>query len=131
MKHETQRVSIERLAGAIEELLQDGPRIVDDIVEAVHYSGAAVRIRLGQLMKEGRVHRRRIACDNNPALFYRWHAGPPEHAASEEGRGLDDADLPPVQVTVHTYPKVDRRDPLVAALFGIRRPAGAEARAVN
>lgn len=124
MEHRGDRIPIAQLAAAIEDMLQDGPHVVDEIVHALHYSGAAVRTRLHQLMKEGRVHRRRIACDDNPALLYRWHAGPPE-------REEFDADLAPVQVTVQRYPAVGRRDPLVAALFGLHRQPVAGMQALN
>jgi hypothetical protein len=113
------RVPIEQLVSAIEELLWTGPSIIDDIAHVLCYSAAAIHVRLHQLMQEGRAHRQRIRCVNNPAVFYRWHAGP--GAGRIDGApnlDMDESDLRPVQVTVHTYPVVNRRDPLVAAFFG-------------
>lgn len=117
MSHQEYRVPIARLTAAIEELLEEGPCIVDEIAHALRYSGAAVRLRLNQLMKAGRVHRRRIGCANNPGLFYRWHIGQANNDVGQD-TGENFSDLPPIQLTVQTYPAVNRRDPLVAALFG-------------
>jgi hypothetical protein len=122
MSEQKRRVPIEQLVSAIEELLGARPSIIDEIAHVLRYSAAAIRVRLHQLMQEGRAHRQRIPCVNNPAVFYRWHAGP--GAGRIDGApSLDmaESDLRPVQVTVHTYPVVNRRDPLVAAFFG--RPA--------
>jgi len=117
MRIEEHRVPAAQLASAIEALLDAGPSIIEEIADTLRYSTAAVRVRLLQLAKEGRAHRQRIQGGNNPGLFYRWHAGPalerPDHNAC-----TDPVELSPVQITVHSYPAINRRDPMVAAFFG-------------
>jgi len=117
MEDEKHRASTAELARAIESLLASAPQTIDQMADTLHYSSAAVRQRLFRLMKDGRVHRQRIHCAGNPALLYRWHAGPAQNGADGMAGGRL-AYLSPVQVTVHVYPAVNRRDPMVAAFFG-------------
>ena len=111
------RVPTAQLASAIEALLDTGPCIIEEIADTLRYSSGAVRVRLLQLAKEGRAHRQRIQGRNNPALFYRWHAGP-QPGRLDHDACTDPVELSPVQITVHSYPAINRRDPMVAAFFG-------------
>lgn len=117
MRVEEHRVPTAQLTSAIEALLDTGPCIIEEIADTLRYSAGAVRVRLLQLAKEGRVHRQRIQVGNNPGLFYRWHAGPAPGGRGHDPR-MDVPELAPVQITVHAYPSINRRDPMVAAFFG-------------
>ncbi|RYE73422.1 MAG: hypothetical protein EOO81_00535 [Oxalobacteraceae bacterium] len=117
MRVEEHRVPTAQLASAIAALLDTGPCVIEEIADTLGYSSGAVRVRLLQLAKEGRAHRQRIQGGNNPALFYRWHAGPQLGALGHDPC-TDVAELSPVQITVHSYPSINRRDPMVAAFFG-------------
>jgi len=111
------KVSIEQLIAVIETLLQAGPRPAAEIARAVGYSESAVRKRLEQLAHEGRAHRVRIKSDNGPGLCYIWHYGAAMGAVIAQPLSPEQAAVPH-QPTVHTYPAINRCDPLVAALFG-------------
>lgn len=119
MSEKKHRVPVKQLMSAIEELLKTRPSIIDELAHVLRYSAAAIRVRLYQLMQEGRAHRQRIACVNNPAVFYCWYPGPAaRHIDGAPILDMAENDLLPVQVTKHSYPAVNRRDPLVAAFFG-------------
>lgn len=117
MRVEEHRVPTAQLASAIEALLDTGPCMIEEIADTLRYSSGAVRVRLLQLAKEGRAHRQRIQAGNNPGLFYRWHAGP-QLGRLDQDACTDPVELSPVQITVHSYPAINRRDPMVAAFFG-------------
>lgn len=124
MNRPDSRVPIEQLPAAIEELLKRGPRSFDQIARAVGWSQSAVRKRVEQLALDGRVHRRRVRVDC-PGFSYNWFYGPapeaaalPSHALAQEPQRADLRVQVPFQYSVRVYPAIDRRDPLVAALFG-------------
>lgn len=118
MKH---KVSIDELGPAVEEALKVGRCLVDAIARDLGYSTTTIKKRLERLEHAGRAHRARIP--GRLGLAYRWHHGPgpdavvaPVYVApalpySQQG-------FTPFQYTIRTYPAIDRRDPLVAALFG-------------
>ena len=124
MNRPDNRVPVEQLHTAIEDLLKAGPRSMDEIAHAVRWSPAAVRKRVEQLAIENRVHRRRVRADC-PGFSYHWYHGPSREAAELPHYGMAQeplrADLRatvPFQNSVRTWPAIARRDPLVAALFG-------------
>jgi DNA-binding HxlR family transcriptional regulator len=124
MNREEQKVPVEQLPAAIEELLKRGPRSFDQIARAVGWSQSSVRKRVEELALAGRVHRRRVRVDC-PGFSYNWFYGPaPEAAAlphcamAQEPQRADLRAKVPFQNSVRTWPAIDRRDPLVAALFG-------------
>lgn len=114
------RRATDPLEAAIETLLGAGPHLADQLAHGTGYSLAATRLRLERLLERGHVHREKVNL-GQPRWQYLWHAGPAPAVAparTEESAGDDDDAFAPVQTTVHSYPRVGRRDPLVAALFG-------------
>lgn len=125
MKRHDHQVPIDQLRGAIEELLKAGPRSIDQLARATGWSKAAVQPRVEQLQLEGRAHRVRIPNENSPGVCYLWHFGPPIGAAAAAQAALcqtpqhpEKRGIVPFQHSVRSYPAIDWRDPLVAALFG-------------
>jgi hypothetical protein len=119
------RVPIDQLPAAIEELLKSGPHVLDAVARELGYSVAAVRPRMSQLYLENRVHRKRVKIQAWPGgVCYTWHHGPgPDAPAPSQPRPALQA-IVPSQTSVRTYPTINRRDPLVAALFGPARQQG-------
>lgn len=133
MRGDDRKVPLDELLTAIEAVLAAGPRGCDAIARELGYSVSAVRIRLEQLELEQRAHRRQTAIKGWQGLAYLWCFGPADGAALETGQALVPQGAPnreqqaivPFQSTVRTYPAINRRDPLVAALFGPSNQAGA------
>ena len=113
------RHATDPLEAAIVTLLGAGPRQADQLAHDAGYSLAATRLRLERLLERGCVHRAKVNL-GQPRWQYLWHAGPAPEAVSPQAADADTGDdlLAPVQTTVRSYPRVGRRDPLVAALFG-------------
>ena len=112
------RRATDPLETAIEAQLGTGPRLADQLAHDAGYSLAATRLRLERLLERGRVHREKVNL-GQPRWQYLWHAGPAPAAPVEQAEeAADDDAFAPVQTTVRSYPRVGRRDPLVAALFG-------------
>jgi len=132
MDRQDRRVSIEDLDVAIEELLKAGPHSVIEVTRVLGWSTRAICPRLEQLALERRAHRVRVRLPNTPTVCYRWHSGPaPDSAVAPEcalAAALPNAKqraIVPFQQSVRVFPAIDRRDPLVAALFGPARRASA------
>lgn len=132
MRARDRKVPIQQLMAAIEEVLKAGPRGIGEIARELGYSPVALRWRLEQLELENRAHRQREQIKSWSGLYYRWHHGPAAgndalFAASpvQQEAGKAQQGMVPFQSTVRTYPAVNRRDPLVAALFGPSHQAGA------
>jgi hypothetical protein len=112
------------LKSAVEDLIAKAPRTVDEIARLLGYSVPPIRIRLDDLEAEERIHRQKHRA--KAVLFYTWHIGPapkveaaPQDTAALTTEPEDTAPCAiPRQETVKTYPAIDRRDPLVSALFG-------------
>lgn len=93
------------------ELLAARPYDTHEMAGAIGYSVSFVRRRLLELMNAGRIHRERVT--TMYGFTHRWYLGKTPAVM------LDSDDGPAVhQVTIRDYPPVNRRDPLVAALFG-------------
>jgi len=113
------------LEAAIESLLGAGPRLADDLARDAGYSLAATRLRLDSLLHRQRIHREKVQL-GQPRWQYLWHLGPAAlsepvlvpAAARDEAGEAEAGLLAPSQATVCSYPRVGRRDALVAALFG-------------
>lgn len=124
MRSRDQRVPIEQLIVAIEDVLKAGPRVTDELARELGYSVSALRPRLEQLALENRAHRRRVEFEHWSGVCYRWHYGAavdalvvPDHPIVGRPSAETRAAVP-FQSTVRAYPAINRRDPLVAALFG-------------
>jgi hypothetical protein len=115
MRFQDRTVPTEQLISAIEEILKTGPHSIDEIARELGYSVAAIRSRLDFLQLENRVHRRKVEDKRWLGVGFLWHYGA---AADVPLVALEPHGDFPIQSTVRTYPAIDRRDPLVAALFG-------------
>ncbi|WEF34885.1 hypothetical protein [Pseudoduganella chitinolytica] len=102
----TDRVSIEALPARLARLVKAKPRTTLQLRELTGYSVEAVRVRLHRLASDGLIHS--VEVRKSLGFEYWWHPG--------EG---------PIKASVPApEPKVAKRDPLVAALFGPAKPAG-------
>ena len=109
------RVPVAELADQIVDLLKTEPRTVYDLARMTHYGVATCRLRVLELERLGRAHRERILIPTG--CQYVWHYGP----SPSRGKALGIFDIPQ-QSTYRVYPPINRRDPLVAALFGEPKP---------
>lgn len=126
------KVPAEQLLSAIEKALQSAPHLVDQLAHELGCSGSMVRLRLERLEAEGRAHRVRVRLENYQGKCYLWHSGPaPGSLAAariELAQALPRADLRahvPHQAIVRSWPLFNRRDGLVAALFGMAQQSAA------
>jgi DNA-binding Lrp family transcriptional regulator len=129
MKQRQSKAACQQLAANILTLLQQRPRTVFELAEELRFSQHAVRARLRRLLAEGQAHFVEEPPKHNLSVSHMWHIGPAtaeqiEKAARAE---LERTEKPqagvvaiPMQETVRAYPAINRRDPLVAALFGHR-----------
>ncbi len=132
MRSQDKRVPIAQLPMAIEHVLAGGPRTIGEIARALGYSVVAVRARLEQLEIDERAHRVRTPINAWAGYAYMWHLGAAAGAEvlpcavhAQTRPTLAEHGVVPCQSTVRTYPAINRRDPLVAALFGPARQAAA------
>jgi hypothetical protein len=129
MRARDRKVPIAELATSIRDLLKTGPRTIGEVARELGYSIVAVRARLEQLELDQLAHRRQIQIQAWSGVCFLWYEGPADGAALKLGEALATPGGPtreqqviiPFQATVRTYPAVNRRDPLVAALFGSAR----------
>jgi len=120
------KVPITELLTAVEDVLKAAPRGIREIARELGYSVVAVRARLEELELEQRAHRRQILVTGWSGVCYLWYAGPAvgaalnagETLAAQGGHSREQQATVPFQATVRTWPAINRRDPLVAALFG-------------
>ena len=113
----------EQLKTAIEQHLQAGPRVTHALARLVGYSESVVRVRLLQLEEQLRAHRVSVSAARIGGRHWEWRAGPaplPEVDHAEPS----DAEIPR-QASTRKYPPINRRDDLVAALFGPARQEAA------
>ena len=123
MSAPNRKVELTDLPEALLAVLAKGPREIREIAAELGYSTRAVLSRLEQLQIEQRAHRRRVQIKTWAGLCYHWYLGPDlEAPAALDGAparpSLAQQAIVPFQSTVRTYPAINRRDPLVAALFG-------------
>jgi len=115
------------LATRIVETLRRNPSTMLQLCDELRVSHASIRVRLYDLMETGRVHYVETPTCGGRGLAHVWHLG----AASKEqldalgqkraARSAVKDRGPigvPLQVTTRAYAPTNRRDPLVAALFG-------------
>jgi hypothetical protein len=124
------RGSVE-LRNAILDCIEAGMHRTAEIAAHLNLKSDQVSTRLDYLRQLGVIHATRIDDDKRGGFVNNWQMGPgPENQASYGAK-----DLPRRRATDErrvilssAYPAIDRRDPLVTALFGA---AVAERRAVN
>ncbi|KQQ93645.1 hypothetical protein [Massilia sp. Leaf139] len=126
MRANDRKVPLAQLLCAVEDVIAARPRGIIEVARELGYSVGAVRARLEQLELEQRAHRRQIAIKGWCGVAYLWYAGPADTAELKLGETLvaqgapnrEEQAMIPFQSTVRTFPAINRRDPLVAALFG-------------
>jgi hypothetical protein len=110
-KPKKRAVSYDGLLDYIADLLGTAPHSAIELAKLTGYGELTCRHRLGELEALGRAHRQRVGLVG-AGWTYVWHAGPADPSE------VISMITHPRQSTVRTYPPVNRRDPLVAALFG-------------
>lgn len=130
MRAQDRKVPIDQLPGALVNILAAGPREIRELARELGYSVGPVLARLEQLAIEQRAHRRRVQINTWTGICYHWYLGPDANAPvvldgahAQDRPSLTQQVIVPFQSTVRTYPAINRRDPLVAALFGPSRQA--------
>jgi DNA-binding Lrp family transcriptional regulator len=107
-------------AQSIEALLKVAPRSNEELRKLTGYSRSGVSSQLERMELAGIAHRERVEIDRAAGFQYMWHLGPArdcvEPAASPRQSLIPGA--VPKQKTVRQYESINRRDYLVAALFG-------------
>lgn len=109
------------LRNAILDCIGAGMHRTAEIAAHLHMASSHISTRLDYLRTQGLIHAARIDDVKRGGFVNEWQLGPgPGNQAS-----YDPKDLPRRRATDDrrvilstTYPLVDRRDPLVAALFG-------------
>lgn len=126
IEHRNQRRGV-ALASRIEETLRLTPSTVQQLSDQLAASRASIRLRLDDMMLAGLVHYVETSTCGGKGLAYVWHLGPASQEQLEEVQRkhaaraavLDRGPIGiPFQVTTHAYVPTNRRDALVAALFG-------------
>lgn len=118
MRSQDRKVPAEGLILAIEDVLKRGPHSINQIARELGYSVSAVRWRLDLLRLEHRAYRRKVEFSDQTGTNYLWYHGAEVDIPLAD---VEPRENVPVQGTVREYPAIDRRDPLVVALFGRAR----------
>lgn len=115
------------LAGKIEAALCRKASTVNDLCRELGFSYPAIKLRLNDMLEAGKVHFIPQVTHNGRGLAHVWYIGaaPTEQMKKVVSKKAARAAIPdrgpinvPAQVTTRTYGPMNRRDPLVAALFG-------------
>ncbi|MFC5550741.1 hypothetical protein [Massilia aerilata] len=134
MRRHKSKQACRGLADQIEEALRRKPSTIQELCRDLGFSYYAIHVRLMALMTSGRVHYVKTPTNGGVGLAHVWHPGPASKEQLDELQRKDQAravvpDRGPIctpqQVTTRAYTAVNRRDPLVAALFGPARQAAA------
>ena len=122
------------LTSQIEEALQHKPSTIQELCRELGFSRHAIHVRLMDLMAAGRFHYVEVVTSGGLGLAHVWFPGPASKEQLDELQRKQRAraavpDRGPIfiprQVTTRAFPPVNRRDPLVAALFGPAHQAAA------
>jgi predicted transcriptional regulator len=107
-------------AQSIEALLKVAPRSNEELRKLTGYSRAGVTNQLERMELAGLVHRERLNISRAAGFLYIWHSGPAKDGSTIKPAPLERAisGMTPRQKTVRQYESINRRDELVAALFG-------------
>jgi hypothetical protein len=109
------RAALAQLNDQILELLAQGQQSAEGLARVTGFSGSTIRARLSELRLIGKAHCVQDPSSKLGARFF-WHAGAGEGVRTVDSPALSLATA--YQVTLKVYPIENRRDPLVAALFG-------------
>ena len=104
----------------ISALLKIAPRSNEELRTLTGFSRSGVSKQLERMELAGLAHRRRKEIHRAAGYQYMWHIGPNRNDVDFKAIPLENL-VPgamPKQRIVSTYPSVNRRDYLVAALFG-------------
>ena len=122
------QAALERLTEVVEQRLVDNAPdglTLQEVSAGVGFAPSTVRVRLEALEEMGIVHRVRHTIPGYSGKYFLWHIGAkPKEAFVKKHTPNARPGSVPRQPILRVYPPVNRRDPLVAALFG---PAGREA----
>lgn len=102
-------------AESIESFLKDGPLSNAQLMQLTGYSRSGVHNQLERMELLGIVHRERIEINRAAGYCHIWRLGP-ALGIEPPVRGIPG--YTPKQKTVRQYEPINRRDELVAALFG-------------
>ena len=112
-------IPAEKLKPAIERHLEASPRVLHVLARLLGYSESAVRVRLLELEQGQRAHRVAVPAPRAGGRHWEWRAGPAPLPDVDSEVGAAEV---PQQICARQYPPIDRRDHLVAALFGPAKP---------
>lgn len=105
------RFPVTEIQRAVQDCLSTAPRVVDELERITGFAASSIRICLARLEASGEIYRERIGVKRAAGYYYLYHSGPAPKV---------DASVPQ-QHTTHDYEPINRRDDLVAALFGPAR----------
>jgi hypothetical protein len=134
MRHHKSSTACIGLTARIEEVLRLDPRTARELADQLGFSEQSIRIRLVDLMAAGRAHYIEVVTNGGKGLAYVWRLGAASKVQLEELQRKEAAraaipDRGPIavprQVMTRIYVPTNRRDPLVAALFGTAPGRGA------
>lgn len=115
------RVPPEGLNDAIIEAVKTEPRTSVELAQFLSYAVATIRARTLILAGSGEIYQITRKAPHGSGREFVWHAssGPTldQEAAVDDERAIPGAQ--PKRFFTKSYPKIGRRDPLVAALFGL------------
>jgi hypothetical protein len=107
------RFPITDIQRAVQDCLSTAPRVVDELERLTGYAAASIRVCLARLEASQQAYRERIGIKRAAGYYYLWHNGPAPKIDAN------------TQLQEQTYEPINRRDDLVAALFGPARKEGA------
>jgi hypothetical protein len=114
--------ALERLSEVVEKRLIDNAPdglTLQEVASGIGFASSTVRARLEMLEEIGIVHRVRHTIPGRSSICYLWYAGvKPASASVDKHTPNVKPGTVPRQPTLRVYPPVNRRDELVAALFG-------------
>jgi predicted transcriptional regulator len=100
------RFPVTDIQRAVQDCLSTAPRVVDELERLTGYAASSIRVCLARLEASQLVWRERHGIKRAAGYYYLWHNGPAPKA---------DASIQPQE---QAYEPINRRDELVAYLFG-------------
>lgn len=125
MSKHPRAVPLDQLRDKIVDLLIDSRFTSGELAAITGCSNFAVRARLRELFDLGLAHRTGEVSENGRGLRYFWQYGAGPAVAPKKRISNKPSVDEPRQRAVTKYPKIGRRDDLVAAFFGPARKEAA------